>query len=82
MVNELSTPLFRLWQSTELVGILEPYKGQGIPAELASVQAAADTARQAMPGTEISFIAFPATPTAALTTTWCGCAATPRSPRA
>ena len=82
VVNELSTPLFRLWQSTELVGILEPYKGQGIPAELASVQAAADTARQAMPGTEISFIAFPATPTAALTTTWCGCAATPRSPRA
>ncbi|AUT47547.1 PepSY domain-containing protein [Achromobacter sp. AONIH1] len=59
VVNELSTPLFRLWQSTELVGILEPYKGQGIPAELASVQAAADTARQAMPGTEISFIAFP-----------------------
>ena len=31
VVNELSTPLFRLWQSTELVGILEPYKGQGIP---------------------------------------------------
>ena len=34
-------------------------QGPGHSAELASVQAAADTARQAMPGTEISFIAFP-----------------------
>ena len=82
VVNELSTPLFRLWQSTELVGILEPYKGQGIPAELASVQAAADTARQAMPGTEISFIAFPGNAYGSPHHYLVGCAATPRSPRA
>lgn len=59
VINELSTPLFRLWQSTELVRILEPYKGQSVPAELSSAQAAADTARKALPGNEVSFIAFP-----------------------
>lgn len=59
VINELSTPLFQLWQSTELVRILAPYKGQGVPAELSSAQAAADTARKALPGNEVSFIAFP-----------------------
>lgn len=59
VINELSTPLFRLWQSTELVRILEPYKGQTVPTELASAQLAADTAKKALPGNEVSFIAFP-----------------------
>ncbi len=59
VINELSTPLFRLWQSTELVRILEPYKGQDVPTQLASAQGAADTARKAMPDSEVSFIAFP-----------------------
>ncbi|MGE8612244.1 MAG: PepSY-associated TM helix domain-containing protein [Achromobacter veterisilvae] len=59
VINELSTPLFRLWQSTELVRILEPYKGETVPTELASAQSAADTARKALPGNEVSFIAFP-----------------------
>ena len=59
VINELSTPLFQLWQSTELPRILEPYKGRPIPTELASAQRAADTARQAMPGNEVSFISFP-----------------------
>ncbi|WMD22908.1 PepSY-associated TM helix domain-containing protein [Achromobacter seleniivolatilans] len=59
VINELSTPLFRLWQSTELVRILEPYKNQTVPTELASAQVAADTAKKALPGNEVSFIAFP-----------------------
>ncbi|WP_251865498.1 PepSY-associated TM helix domain-containing protein [Achromobacter sp. Marseille-Q4962] len=59
VINELSTPIFRLWQSTELTRILEPYKGQGVPPALASAQGAADTARKALPGTEVSFISFP-----------------------
>ncbi|RAP65955.1 hypothetical protein A6B37_08490 [Achromobacter sp. HZ01] len=59
VINELSTPLFRLWQSTELPRILEPYKGAGVPTELASVQGAADTALKAVPGTIAGFIAFP-----------------------
>lgn len=59
VINELSTPLFRLWQSTELAAILEPYKGRDVPMELVSVQAVADTALQALPGNEIASIAFP-----------------------
>ena len=59
VINELSTPLFRLWQSTELVRILESYKGQSVPTELASAQVAADTAKKALPGNAVSFIAFP-----------------------
>ncbi|MGE8565289.1 MAG: PepSY-associated TM helix domain-containing protein [Achromobacter sp.] len=59
VINELSTPLFRLWQSTELVRILEPYKGQTVPTQLASAQLAADTAKKALPGNEVSFISFP-----------------------
>lgn len=59
VINELSTPLFRLWQSTELPRILEPYKGRNIPTELTSVQGAADVATAALPGREIVSIAFP-----------------------
>lgn len=59
VINELSTPLFRLWQSTEVARILEPYKGQSVPTELASAQLAADTAKKALPGNEVSFISFP-----------------------
>jgi len=59
VINELSTPLFRLWQSTELPRILAPYQGRTVPTELASVQNAADTAMKALPGREVSFISFP-----------------------
>ncbi|MFD4841030.1 PepSY-associated TM helix domain-containing protein [Achromobacter sp. NPDC058515] len=59
VINELSTPLFRLWQSTDVARILEPYKGQTVPTELASAQLVADTAKKAVPGNEVSFISFP-----------------------
>lgn len=59
VINELSTPLFRLWQSTELPRILEPYKGRSVPTELTSLQSAADTAVAALPGREVVSIAFP-----------------------
>src|SRR5690606_6457687 len=59
VINELSTPLFRLWQSTELPRILAPYQGRPVPTTLASVQDAADTAMKALPGREVSFIAYP-----------------------
>lgn len=59
VINELSTPLFRLWQSTELPRLLEPYQGRNVPTALASAQSAADTALAAVPGREVSFIAYP-----------------------
>jgi len=59
VINELSTPLFRLWQASELPRILAPYQGRSVPTELASVQNAANTAIQALPGREVSLIAYP-----------------------
>ena len=59
VINELSTPLFRLWQANELPRILAPYQGRTVPTELASVQGAANTALKALPGREVSFIAYP-----------------------
>lgn len=59
VINELSTPMFRLWQSTELPRILAPYQGRSVPTDLASLQGAADTAIKALPGREVSLIAYP-----------------------
>ncbi|KCV08907.1 PepSY-associated TM helix domain-containing protein [Bordetella holmesii] len=59
VINELSTPLFRLWQATELTALLEPYKGKPVPQQLASPQLVADTALAALPGTKITSMAYP-----------------------
>lgn len=61
VINELSTPLFGLWQITDVKAMLDKYKGQPVPkaAELSSVQAAYQTAKQALPNTTINSIAFP-----------------------
>src|SRR5690606_10203177 len=59
VINELSTPMFRLWQASELPRLLEPYQGRSVPTQLASVQSAADTAIGALPGREVSLIAYP-----------------------
>ena len=59
VINELSTPMFALWQSSELPPLLEPYQGKPVPTELASPQAAADTALKAVPGRELTSVVFP-----------------------
>jgi uncharacterized iron-regulated membrane protein len=59
VINELSTPLYRLWQSTELPRILAPYQGRSVPTELASVDSVAETALAALPAREIASIAYP-----------------------
>ncbi|ANY15871.1 PepSY-associated TM helix domain-containing protein [Bordetella pseudohinzii] len=59
VINELSTPLFRLWQATELTALLEPYQGKPVPKQLAAPQAVADAALAALPGTKITTIAYP-----------------------
>lgn len=59
VINELSTPMFRLWQATELTALLEPYKGKPVPTTLALPQTVADTAEKALPGTKVTSIAFP-----------------------
>lgn len=60
-INELSTPLFALWQQTDVKAMLEPFKGKSIPAEaeLASVQSALDTAKAAVPHMNVFAVIFP-----------------------
>jgi uncharacterized iron-regulated membrane protein len=60
-MNELSTPLFALWQNTEVKQMLRSYKGEKTPGqeELSSLQAAFDKAQGAVPGMAITSIIFP-----------------------
>ncbi len=64
IINELSTPLFGLWQVTDVKKMLEPYRNKPVPqpAEFSSVQAAYDTARAALPGMTVTSIVFPGAP--------------------
>ena len=64
IMNELSTPLFGLWQVTDVQKMLQPYKNKPVPqpAEFSSVQAAYDTARSALPGMKVTSVVFPGAP--------------------
>jgi uncharacterized iron-regulated membrane protein len=64
VMNELSTPLFGLWQITDVKTQLEKYKGMPTPAtkELSSVQAAFNTAQKALPGMTVVSIVYPGDP--------------------
>ncbi|HTG23412.1 MAG TPA: PepSY-associated TM helix domain-containing protein [Reyranella sp.] len=60
-MNELSRPLFGLWQQTDVASLVAPWRGQAAPAqdELASVQAAFSMARQALPDNVATAIVYP-----------------------
>jgi uncharacterized iron-regulated membrane protein len=64
VMNELSTPLFALWQRTDVRALLASYQGQSVPEQgaLPSAQAAFDTARHALPGMNIMSIVYPGNP--------------------
>ena len=61
VMNELSRPLFSLWQQTVIRDLVAPWRGQEAPlqGELASVQAAFDTAKAALPGMVVMTAALP-----------------------
>jgi len=61
VMNELATPLFAVWQKTEVTAMLAPYKGMASldQAHLTSPQRAVDQALRALPGTKMLSIAFP-----------------------
>ncbi|HEY0295076.1 MAG TPA: PepSY-associated TM helix domain-containing protein [Bordetella sp.] len=61
LMNELSTPLFGLWQRTDVRAMLAPWQGKQAPAlsELVSPQAALETAQRAAPGTTFTSVVFP-----------------------
>lgn len=64
VINELSTPLFGLWQMTDVKAMLDPMRGKPTPAlaDQSSVQAAFDTARAALPDMTMMSVAFPGSP--------------------
>ncbi len=64
VINELSTPLFGLWQQTDVKNLLASYKDAPAAdqAALPSVQAAFETAQRAVPGTTVTSIVYPGNP--------------------
>ncbi|NYT38108.1 PepSY domain-containing protein [Allopusillimonas soli] len=59
VINELSTPLFALWQRTEVAALMAPYKNETPPAQPTSAQAAIDAANKAVPGNEVLSFNYP-----------------------
>ena len=64
VINELSTPLFGLWQLTEVKHMLAPFRGKPVPepAELSSPQAAYDTVKAALPDMIATGVIYPGSP--------------------
>ncbi|WP_051048631.1 PepSY domain-containing protein [Rhodopseudomonas sp. B29] len=62
VVNELSTPLFGLWQITDVKAMLAPMAGKPVPQQLSSPQAAIDVARAAAPEMVPTSVVFPGSP--------------------
>ncbi|MEP2830783.1 PepSY domain-containing protein [Parvibaculum sp.] len=61
VINTLATPVFQYWQFDQLAEMVAPYKDAPPLESLSSIDEAVATARQAAPGMEPSFIAFPET---------------------
>jgi uncharacterized iron-regulated membrane protein len=59
--NDLSTPLFGLWQITDVKTLLDSYKGKTTPKtpELSEIQHAFEVAQKALPGMEVVSIVYP-----------------------
>jgi len=64
VINELSTPLFTLWQQTDVKAMLAPLRGEPIPpqSELSSPQAALDTVKAALSDMVATSVVFPGSP--------------------
>ncbi len=63
-INELSTPLFALWQQTDVKAMLAPLHGMPTPsiAEMSSPEAAFETTKSAAPDMTATSILFPGSP--------------------
>ncbi len=61
VLNELSTPLFALWQRTDVQAMLHPWQGKPVPtaAELSSPDAAFRAAQAALPGMRVVSLVYP-----------------------
>ncbi|QQO22135.1 PepSY domain-containing protein [Bradyrhizobium diazoefficiens] len=62
VVNTWAELMLNQWKATELASMVAPYAGKPAPSHLASLDSVVARARQAAPGMEVAFIAFPGTP--------------------
>jgi len=62
VINTLSGPAASLWQRTELVKMLAPYRSLPPPARFASLNRVVANALRASPGMRVAEIAFPGSP--------------------
>ena len=64
VINELSTPLFALWQQTDVKTMLASYQHEPTSSQTAlpSVQAAFETAQHTVQGTTVTSIVYPGNP--------------------
>ena len=60
-INTIAKPLEQAWQAEQLGEFAARYAGQPRPTQLASLQAAVDTARAAAPDMRPAFVSFPGT---------------------
>ncbi len=61
VINTLGQPLLKLWQYTEVVDMVAPYKNLPPPTTFGSLQAAVTAAQETEPTMSVFFIAFPGT---------------------
>jgi uncharacterized iron-regulated membrane protein len=61
VINTLGQPLLKLWQYTEVVDMVAPYKNLPPPTTFGSLQAAVTAAQAIEPTMSVFFIAFPGT---------------------
>ncbi|MGV3635310.1 MAG: PepSY-associated TM helix domain-containing protein [Pseudorhodoplanes sp.] len=62
VINTWADLIFKLWQNDQLVAMTQAYKDRPAPQGPTSVNGAVATAREAMPGMQPSFVAFPGNP--------------------
>lgn len=62
VINTWADLIFKLWQNDQLVAMTQAYKDRPMPQGPTSVEGAVAAARQAMPGMQPGFVAFPGNP--------------------
>jgi uncharacterized iron-regulated membrane protein len=62
VINTWAGPMLEQWRAGELTSMAAPYAGRSPASHAASLDNIVGNARQAAPGMEVAFIAFPGTP--------------------
>jgi uncharacterized iron-regulated membrane protein len=62
VVNTWAELMLAQWKSTELAAMVAPYAGKPAPVRLAPLDDVVARAREAAPGMQVAFIAYPGTP--------------------